>query len=54
MNVSNIISGVTVTRLSIINTKGGDILHGIKNIDKSYYGFGEAYFSLIKPNYIKG
>ena len=48
------ISGVIVTPLSIINTKGGDVLHAMKSRDQGYLGFGEAYFSKVEPGAIKG
>ena len=47
------INGVTTTPLSIIDTKGGDVLHAMKTSDQGYSGFGEAYFSKIKFNKIK-
>jgi len=48
------IDGVIITPLSIINTKGGDVLHAMKKSDHGYSGFGEAYFSTIEPKAIKG
>ena len=48
------INGVIVTPLSIINTKGGDVLHAMKSRDDGYSGFGEAYFSKVDPKAIKG
>ena len=48
------INGVNITPLSIIDTKGGDVLHAMKISDHGYSGFGEAYFSTIEPNAIKG
>ena len=48
------VDGVVVTPLSVINTCGGDVLHGMKFSDQGYFGFGEAYFSIIKPGLIKG
>ena len=48
------INGVNITPLSIIDTKGGDVLHAMKNSDHGYSGFGEAYFSTIEPDAIKG
>ena len=48
------INGVTTTPLSIIDTKGGDVLHAMKTSDQGYSGFGEAYFSTIEPKAIKG
>ena len=48
------INGVNITPLSIIDTKGGDVLHAMKMSDHGYSGFGEAYFSTIEPDAIKG
>jgi dTDP-4-dehydrorhamnose 3,5-epimerase len=48
------IEGVVLTPLSVISTEGGDVLHAIKSSDQSFGGFGEAYFSKIKYNTIKG
>ena len=48
------ISGVIVTPLSIINTKGGDVLHAMKSMDQGYLGFREAYFSKVDSKAIKG
>ena len=48
------INGVTTTPLSIIDTKGGDVLHAMKRSSQGYTGFGEAYFSTIEPKAIKG
>ena len=48
------ISGVTSTSLSIIDTKGGAVMHAIKCSDHGFSGFGEAYFSTIEHNAIKG
>jgi len=48
------IAGVVFTPLSIIDTKGGDVLHAMKSSDVGYSGFGEAYFSTIESGAIKG
>ena len=48
------IDGVIITPLPIIKTKGGDVFHAMKNSDQTYSGFGEAYFSTISYNAIKG
>mgnify|MGYP003990771853 CR=1 FL=1 len=47
------IKDILLTDIPIIKTPGGDVLHGIKNSDFSYKGFGEAYFSKIKYKSIK-
>ena len=48
------IDGVLVSPLKIIQNVRGDVLHGIKNSDSGHFGFGEAYFSIVLPNLIKG
>lgn len=47
------IDGVLLTPLRIIDTLGGDVLHGMKNGEPGYAGFGEAYFSTIETGGIK-
>lgn len=44
---------ILVTPLRRIQVEGGDVLHGMKNSDKGYVNFGEAYFSLIEVGAIK-
>ena len=48
------IEGVILTTLRIFTTESGDVLHGMKNNENSFCGFGEAYFSTIKQGQIKG
>ena len=48
------IDGVIVTPLNIIKVPEGDVFHAMKATDKSFYGFGEAYFSSIELGKIKG
>lgn len=48
------IEGVIVTPQKIIDTPGGDVLHGVKSSDSGYVGFGEAYFSTIEYGAVKG
>ena len=45
---------IITTHLSKIPTEGGEVLHGIKENEETYFGFGEAYFSNIKKGKIKG
>lgn len=47
------IDGILITKLKIINTENGDVLHGMKQNDTGFAGFGEAYFSEIKFKKIK-
>jgi len=45
---------VFLTNLRQIHTDGGDVFHGLKSNENSFFGFGEAYFSNILPGKIKG
>ena len=46
--------GVILTPLKQINNPKGDILHAMKRSDDGFDGFGEAYFSTINKDDIKG
>ena len=48
------IEGVVLTELKMINHPKGDIYHAMKKSDNGYAGFGEAYFSTVNQNAIKG
>ncbi len=41
------------TPLKRIPTPGGDVMHGVKHVDLSLSGFGEAYFSWVNPGAVK-
>jgi dTDP-4-dehydrorhamnose 3,5-epimerase len=47
-------TGVQVTPLRRISHPDGDICHALKAIESSFSGFGEAYFTSIHKNRIKG
>ena len=47
------LAGILVTPLRKIETKGGDVLHAMKQSDAGYAGFGEAYFSWIAAGEVK-
>ncbi len=51
---ANNIDGVLLTKLKIIDTSGGDVLHGIRSDSPGFFGFGEAYFSNVELGIIKG
>ena len=51
--VDNEIAGVIITPLKIIDVDSGNVLHAMKKTDPGFSGFGEAYFSTIKPKAIK-
>ena len=46
--------GVIISDLNQIYHPKGKIFHALKKSDFSFKGFGEAYFSLINYNQIKG
>ena len=48
------ISGMSLTPLKQINNEKGDIFHVLKSSELSFTGFGEAYFSTVICNEIKG
>ena len=47
------IKDLLITPLDILETPGGKVMHAMKQIDTGFFGFGEAYFSEIKPGSIK-
>jgi dTDP-4-dehydrorhamnose 3,5-epimerase len=49
-----VIEGVIFNPLSIIDTKGGDVLHAMKASDVGFSSFGECYFSTVESGAIKG
>jgi dTDP-4-dehydrorhamnose 3,5-epimerase len=46
--------GVILTPLKQIHHPKGDVFHGMKKSDAGFAGFGEAYFSTINQDDIKG
>ena len=46
--------GVILTPLKQIHNPKGDIFHAMKKSDEGFNGFGEAYFSTIYKDDIKG
>ena len=46
--------GITLTPLKQILHPKGDIFHAMKANDNGFSGFGEAYFSTVNKNNIKG
>ena len=47
------LDNIQLTTLSRINLAGGDVLHGMKQTDTGYAGFGEAYFSWVVQGAVK-
>lgn len=52
--MDKIIEGLIITPLKQINHPKGDIYHGMKKSDDGFNSFGEAYFSTIVKDEIKG
>ena len=48
------IKDVVLTPLRIIENPAGTILHAMKQPEASFAGFGEAYFSTVEHNVVKG
>lgn len=48
------IDGVILTPLKIIKGASGDVMHALKNSDPAFTTFGEAYFSTVEKNAVKG
>ena len=48
------IKGVEVTKLELIPTAGGCVMHGLNREEHSFSGFGEVYFSCIEGGKIRG
>ena len=48
------IEGITITPLKQIKTQKGDVFHALKASEESFSNFGEAYFSFVNKNAIKG
>jgi dTDP-4-dehydrorhamnose 3,5-epimerase len=46
--------GLVITPLKVIPNPKGDIYHALKRSESSFKGFGEAYFSSVYKNEIKG
>lgn len=47
------IKDVLITKLGVIDTPGGNVMHGMKETSAGFSGFGEAYFSKVNENVIK-
>lgn len=46
--------GITITPLRIIQGQDGSVMHALKNLEVDFVEFGEAYFSTVKYNAVKG
>ncbi len=49
-----IIKDVIITPLKLIPGDSGEVMHALKEWEPSFQGFGEAYFSTIHKNAVKG
>lgn len=49
-----IIENVQLTALKIIEGQSGSVLHALKRHEASFSAFGEAYFSTVNYNSVKG
>jgi dTDP-4-dehydrorhamnose 3,5-epimerase len=47
------IEDVLITKLDVVGTPGGNVMHGMKETSVGYMGFGEAYFSQVDKGAIK-
>ena len=47
------IKDVLITKLDVIDTPGGNVMHAMKESSTGYAGFGEAYFSQVEKGAIK-
>ena len=45
---------ITLTKLKRIEHPKGDIFHALKKSEESFIDFGEAYFSTVNKNIVKG
>ena len=48
------IKDVVITNLKVINTPDGEVMHAIKRNENEFKSFGEAYFSNIQKDRMKG
>ena len=49
-----LLEGVSLTPLKIISHPKGDVMHALKASEKSFHEFGEAYFSSVIKDDVKG
>ena len=47
------IKDVLITKLDVIDTPGGSVMHAMKESSIGYSGFGEAYFSQVYKGAVK-
>jgi dTDP-4-dehydrorhamnose 3,5-epimerase len=49
-----VIDEVKLTPLRIISGDSGEVMHALKQHESSFQGFGEAYFSTVEKQAVKG
>ena len=54
MDKIKLINNIKITPLKNFFTPEGNVMHAMKSTDSGYANFGEAYFSFINNNSIKG
>lgn len=52
--MGSILDGISIKQIRRISLDKGDVIKVMSKSDSSYIEFGEAYFSTIRPNAIKG
>tara|TARA_Y100001970_G_C14255233_1_gene874821 strand:+ start:2803 stop:3228 length:426 start_codon:yes stop_codon:yes gene_type:complete len=50
----SILNKIKVSKLEEIESPSGNVMHALKKNEKEFFSFGEAYFSKIEKNKIKG
>lgn len=48
------IKDILITKLNVMQSNDGSVLHGIKKTDNGFMSFGETYFSFINKDAFKG
>jgi dTDP-4-dehydrorhamnose 3,5-epimerase len=48
------IADILLTPLRVIRGESGNVMHALKQQEESFQGFGEAYFSTVVKNSVKG
>lgn len=54
MDQVELIKGVETSPLKIIESEFGAVRHGLRKSEAAFHGFGEAYFSIVNQEVIKG
>ena len=52
--MDTLIEGLHISSLKIILGEKGNIMHALKKSDSLFHNFGEAYFTFVNKNTIKG